>query len=192
MAAVGILNRVEFVDERRRRGQRYPQRRLPLNQFAHGIDLTNLVRRQRSHRCAFVALADDDSHRFELYQRLPHEMPGDRKPRQKHVFGQSGARLQPAEDDIFLQRLHDREVVVVRLLSTEDTCVMECIHEYRPSCCPGAPESSARAGTGVVDRFDELQRIQIVGKARFKAPLSGKFLQEVRDRHVISPLIGFL
>jgi hypothetical protein len=139
--AMLLVNPKQRFDHPARRRQRDHQRRLPLHQLAHRIDLLHLVDGQRSHRRTLVALAHDDAHPLELHQRLAHEVPRDREPRQERILGQPRPRRQPAEDDILLQRPDDPEIL--RPAAVRHAHLEFCGHGPNS----GRPARSDRSGT---------------------------------------------
>lgn len=107
MTAVVVMDRAQCIDQRAWGRQRYPERRLTLQQFPKGIDLADLGRRQLADRGTLVVLADDDTELLELNQALADIVARHRKAGEQCILGDPGTGREATEYDILLECLDD-------------------------------------------------------------------------------------
>ena len=103
LGAILPLQFGQLFDQRRRRGQRDHQRRLPRQHFPHLVDLPHFLAGIEPHGGADVLFAQHDALALELEQRLAHEMPAGAVAGHQRVLDQPRARREAAEDDVLLE-----------------------------------------------------------------------------------------
>lgn len=105
--AVLRVERIELFEHLGRRGQRHDLRGMPLEKFAHVVDLADFLGRKIADRSAAVRLPDDDAHRLELRQRGPDHVALGGVYLRQFLLEQAFAWLQAAEHDLLLEAFDD-------------------------------------------------------------------------------------